>query len=624
MAAGFLFRRWLAFAAALVGIASSSGTALGCEADEMATNDFGFVLKVVAGSDKIQAVREPGSVETVYTLELLLPYFVICRDGEYFRISDLPAQTVAEAEAGQTGYVLRDQVHIWSTREALSFGPYAWAADRVPVKAWETEDTLLEYLRTNNESIAPPTYVEKLEDTLGRERDLRPYPVLSSDVGQLFGRDKRYFEVLIPAYVPGSAGPSGGAAILEGGAGALERAEGILLNSTFVIAFDATGSMESVARLVAEDIRAAFDGLPDDVRSGSRIGFVFFRDAGDREKILEVPPLPVDDAMEALLNVAPYMSGGDDIAEPILDALYVAGLLYDWEGDGEQEVGGRMIIGVLNGDAKLETRGEIDSRVPPGLNAVEVARQIAEHSIGLLTVQAGLDAGPNLTVTLQALADTAGGQFIGWGAGDRAERVSGALADGMSSRGETVYGRGEDAIDATFYKEGLPAIPLDVVDAEMLDRLRSAGIQFNIDTAGGVLVRAAYMLENLDLLEPQIEIEKETIQDLINLLGVLATAGADPENMMTAARSALATIAGEDVDFTLPISQILQQQLGIQFRTNLLNFDLNFLLAMTPAERLLMGQRLQQASDELTNFYQANLGDFDARPAVWMPVAHLP
>jgi hypothetical protein len=103
----------------LAGMLMLPGAAVACTADKMKTTDNGFLFKVVGGSNKVEARNAPGSKDTAFTLELLLPYYVICEEDQFYKITDLGAEAVKEAETGRVGYVLRDQVYPWSTREAL-------------------------------------------------------------------------------------------------------------------------------------------------------------------------------------------------------------------------------------------------------------------------------------------------------------------------------------------------------------------------------------------------------------------------------------------------------------------------------------------------------------------------
>src|SRR5262249_55194873 len=131
-----------------------------------------------------------------------------------------------------------------------------------------------------------------------------------------------------------------------------------MTNATFAIAFDATGSMAPFASKVAQDIKVAFEALPQDVQKAARNGFVFFRDETDEEKHVIIRPQPVADAPKALGDAATpaYMKGGGDPPEPVLDAVYIAHHLFPWD-EGAQ--GRRIVIAVLSDDAKPLTTGKI-------------------------------------------------------------------------------------------------------------------------------------------------------------------------------------------------------------------------------------------------------------------------
>ena len=90
------------------------------------------------------------------------------------------------------------------------------------------------------------------------------------------------------------------------------------------------------------------------------------------------------------------------------------------------------------------------------------------------------------------------------------------------------------------------------------------------------------------------------------------------------ARASIAAIAGEDYDRDAPISDLIKQQLGINFRTPLLEFNLDYFASFMPAERLPLQKRIEEAADKLTYFREANIEAFNTSPAVWMPVAELP
>src|SRR5215470_2533776 len=156
--------------AGLIGIFLLSDTAIACKAEKMKTTESGFIYKVVGGSDKVEAKKAPGSKETAFTLDLLAPYFVICEEDQFYRITDLHADTVKQAETGKTGYVLKDQVHPWPTREALNFSVVAFTGERTEIVAWDDEAVLEKFMETGNLKLAPPAYKEDLASTLKRER----------------------------------------------------------------------------------------------------------------------------------------------------------------------------------------------------------------------------------------------------------------------------------------------------------------------------------------------------------------------------------------------------------------------------------------------------------------------
>jgi hypothetical protein len=56
----------------------------------------------------------------------------------------------------------------------------------------------------------------------------------------------------------------------------------------------------------------------------------------------------------------------------------------------------------------------------------------------------------------------------------------------------------------------------------------------------------------------------------------------------------------------------------------LLNFDINYLPALLPKERLALTKRIQDAATILNQYFEANQPEFDEQVAVWMPVSILP
>jgi len=595
----------------------SNALVYACTANEMSTTESGFIHKVVAGSNKIIAFKDVASKDEAYTLELLQPYFVICENAEYFKITDIAADTVDEALSGNVGFVPKHQVHLWPTREALAFSEIAFLEERPEIVAWGEEMVLKKFMETGNKKVHPPSFQENLESTLKRERATRPYPVLGNQLRKLRRvADKRVYHVLLPAALPPTT-----KVVIEGKD--VETAKKAIAEAAIVVVFDATGSMESFAAETANSIASAIKSLPKDVVNKSRMGFVFYRDEDDPEKLVEIPLIPVNDAAKALKDAAALMKGGGDDAEPLLDATYFAAHIYNWGQSGR-----RILIGVLNEDAKPTTIGKIDDkgRIPAGLDATSIATDLRDLSIPMITVQAGPNFGRNLEPVMQTLGDSTGGEFIRWDVGSTQTLIAQALAKRMTAKAKETVDRGKEVLRKLEYDfRGFASIPLEVLDGELLDRLRRNGVDFNIDPGeGGVLVREGYILENNDLLTPKIHIDKETLQGLVNLYSILGTTGLDADSFLQSAAEAIAAIAGENYNKDDSISEIIRKKLGINFRSELLNFNIEYLSSLVPAERLKFTKRIQDAGNQLGQYLEANLAEFDTSPAVWMPIAALP
>jgi Mg-chelatase subunit ChlD len=607
----------VAFLCALIVSLFALNGVYACDTYEMSTTESGFIHKIVAGSDKIIAFKDVTSKEEAYTLELLQPYFVICENAEFFKITDIAADTVDEAMSGNVGFVPKHQVHLWPTREALAFSEIAFLDERPEIVAWGDENVLKKFMETGNKRLHPPSFQEQLESTRKRERATRPYPVLGSQLRKLRKvADKRVYHVLLPAALP----PEAKITIEEKD---VETAKKVITEATIVVVFDATGSMDKFALETAKSISSAIQSLDSEVVDKSRMGFVFYRDENDTEKLVEIPPMPINDAANALKEAASLMKGGDDVAEPLLDATYFAAHIYNWGQSGR-----RILIGVLNSDAKPTTIGTMDEkgRIPVGLDANSIAKNLYDLSMPIITVQAGPDFGENLELVMQTLGDSTGGEFIRWEAGSSQKYIAQALAKAMTIEAKDTVKAGKAVLSKLEYDfRGYASIPLEVLDGELLERLRRNGVDFNIDPGeGGVLIREGYILENDDLLTPQIHIDKETLQGLINLYSILGTTGLDADTFLRSAAEAIAAIAGESYDEDDTISEIIRKKLGINFRSELLNFRLEYLTSLVPAERLKFTKRIQEAGDNLAIYLEANLVEFDTSPAVWMPIAVLP
>src|ERR1700720_2064251 len=213
-----------------------------------------------------------------------------------------------------------------------------------------------------------------------------------------------------------------------------------------------------------------------DIQMVSTVGIVFFRDEGDAEKYAFVPPTSVADAMKVLTEAATptYMQGGSGRSVPVLDAVYIAHHLFPW---ANPQGGRRIIVVVLGHDARVVTMGKIHDSVPPALEPDQLAADLRDDGIQVVTVQAGPASGKFLIPILTTLAETTKGVFVewGWGGDERRERVVAAVARQLSERAETIFKGGKkDLASLEFDYRGYSTIPLKVLDGEKLQGLRTS------------------------------------------------------------------------------------------------------------------------------------------------------
>jgi hypothetical protein len=602
----------------------------------MKTTDSGFLFKVIGGSDNVEAKTSPGGKDTAYALAALRPYFVICEEDQFYKVTNLPAQTVEQAEAGQVGYVPKHQVHPWSTREALDLSAQTFGGG-LEIPAWDDRDSLRKFLDSGDMKLGPPAYRESLESALKREHARRPYPVLGSTIEKLRGTvDKRVFNVLLPAELQPDAKlvvEPDALNVADAREVIAQKIDRAMTRTTITFAFDATSDMELSAADMARQVERVVAELPQNIRDAMRIGFVFFRDETDEEKYVIVKPQNVAGAVGVLARAARpgYMIGGGDPPEPLLDAVYIAHHLYPWS-EGNVQGGGRgrrFIVAVLGDDAKPLTTGRIHEGVPAGLAPAKIAADLAADGIQVLSVQIFPTTGANLVQVLTALSEATGGTFIGWGEGgdyDRSRQVATAVAERLAAVAADTFAQGKrDLAKLEFDSRGNARIPLAGLNGEKLDRLRAAGLRFTIDSGNdGVLTRQGFVLENKDSLEPVIQVDKRTLERLISLFASLGLTTIDVDAMKECVVQALAAIAGEDYDPKENIDVTVKKRLGIQFRTRLLDFNIEYLAGMNRDERLAIAKRIQTAGRELAQFLDVHLDELDRSPAVWMPVAQLP
>jgi hypothetical protein len=256
--------------------------------------------------------------------------------------------------------------------------------------------------------------------------------------------------------------------------------------------------------------------------------------------------------------------------------------------------------------------------VPAGLDARQIGAALLSDGIGLISVQAGPKAGPNLLPVLSSLAEYSGGSFVRWdGEDERRKRLNQAVTDRLTWRIHRPPALSPIERLQRFKYGGAAVTTLTIPDAETLRQMRHIAVRFNVDPhRGGVLVQPAFMLANNDLHEPKVQIDKRTLDGLITLFGALGLAGVEPSTMKERATHAVLQLTGERYDPRETIEDIVRKRVGIQFRTRLLDFNLEYLAAMVRDERSALGLRFLQHEKILSDFRAATLDEMDRSPAV--------
>ena len=293
-----------------------------------------LILKVVGLSDNISIVETPGGTNVLSKMEALKPYFVLQDIGSSYRISS------SQEDSGIQGFVSKTEVHEWNTREGLHFIATTFQQNRRSlVAAWETEERIRRYAETEDEATYGPTFNEAAQTRVGPNAII-PYPLLNTkEITARGGATKRIHQVLVPAIV---------ARTLETNL-TPEEVQAVVGAVTFCVVFDATASMGKYARNFASTIDKMLSesGIDEGLAAA---GFVLFRDIKDAQRFEIVQPMPLDEAMDWLRGRVRYMDGGDDPAEPVLDAMILAQNSFPWDG-------GTAVRGAKTGRARGRQQG---------------------------------------------------------------------------------------------------------------------------------------------------------------------------------------------------------------------------------------------------------------------------
>jgi hypothetical protein len=149
---------------------------------------------------------------------------------------------------------------------------------------------------------------------------------------------------------------------------------------------DCTGSMEPWIEQAKTRITEITDNVSmDSPNARCTVGFVGYRDYGDREQAIVVPFQHPEDAMERIQGV--YADGGDDIAEDVAHGLQNA-LNMDWSGADV-----RMIVHIADAPAHgfMYHSPLISDRYPrgdpAGLNPEDILQRLSSLDIDFTFVR---------------------------------------------------------------------------------------------------------------------------------------------------------------------------------------------------------------------------------------------
>lgn len=543
-------------------------------------------------------------------ISLVRDYFVLDEHEDSYRISS------HQGEVGIQTFVSKKEVAPWNTREGLRFIGNTLSQDRrAAVAAWESEERIRQYAKTWDERRYGASFREPAQTRVATD-DIIPYPLLETkEIKSPDGATRRIHHVLIPTIVTGT---------LEIDL-APEEVQAVTGAVTFCVVFDATRSMDKYAKAFAETIDEMLTESGIDAGLAAA-GLVLFRDIKDAERFEIVQPMPLGDAMEWLRGRVSHMEGGDDPAEPVLDAMMLAKDSFLWNGGTAIRGARRIAIVVANKDAKPETvdlTGE--GIVERGLSAEEVGRRLVKDGIRVYTLQAGFEDRGNLLRTLSTLAVVTGGESY---PADRSVRISTSFSRSLKSlireRFTDADIQREKLKPQIFRREGGgTVIALQALDEDMMKRLKSAANKYHI-SSGGLVITKAWVFEHRDLYRQEILIEKGLLEWLVRFFGVLTDSTLDAAALRESVRNLLEAFTGENLSQSEELQELLEKKLGIHFTTNLLDFELERLVKLSPEERSELQESIRKAAASLAVFLDENTLRFNKEPRIWMPVELLP
>jgi hypothetical protein len=583
--------------------------------------DSQLLLKVVGLSDKISILESPGSAHSLATMEPLKPYFVLEDTGGYYRIS------TSQRESNVRLYVAKKEVAVWPTREGLRFIRSTFEQDRrAPVTAWSSEERIREYARTGDSKTYGPTFREEAQTRISEDQQgsLVPYPLLETKQIEIDGKQQPIHRVLIPAIVAVEVGmPS-------------RQIQDVVGAVTFCVVFDATASMRDHAREFASTVESMLNETGVDTARATA-GFVLFRDLKDDkpfETFERFQPMQLKQATKWLRGKMKDMTGGEDPAEPVLDAVMLAQRSFLW--DTPPAIGGarRIMIVVANNDAKTRTMG-LTRSIEEGLDATEVARTLLRSGTSVFALQAGKEEdGGHLIEVLSTLAKRTGGEF--YGSDLRSNEIKADFSRNLRKfLREPIEAGSQKAESLASGVASLSGdrtlVPLDILDDETHDRLKKAAAEkYHVSTIGLVITEAWVFgkqegdYREQELYREEILVEKDLLRGLIRFFDGLLGSSLDTKNMRESMAVLLEALIGEKPPEDAALQDLLEKRLGVHFSTNLLDFNLDRLVKMDSVKKSLLQEKIRTSNVALAGFYDENLKRFESEPRIWMPVSLLP
>ena len=570
---------------------------------------------MVGRSNNIPIYDDAGHSNDFVRMETLRSYFVFKEAGDKYLIS---SQQRGEA----AGWVLKNDVEIWNTREGLKFVGQTFQRDRRrTVSAWESEVRLRNFASTRAPAFGPD-YEELAQTRIGTNTRILPYPLLDTqDLTKEENYDaikRKIHQVLIPAIVPDTVEvdmPPDRVTTMAG-------------TVTFCVVFDATASMGRYARRFARTIESMLRDPSIDSRY-AEAGFVFFRDLKDGTPHEIFQPEPLDRAMDILRSKINGMTGGDQKQEPVLDAVVLAKQSFLWS-SGTVSNAKRIMIVVANEDANLLTVG-LEENISKGLDALQVTRLLTTESqipISVFALQAGKDDYGNLATVLSTLANRTGGEYFPADADER--RITRDFADKVrvlvgERIGESTAIAQQVAHHTLEREDGGAIIALDVLNEELLARLKAEAGDLHIQS-GGIAIKKAWLLEdeNQDLYRKAILIDKEVLESLLRFFNNLVRSNLDSKDMRESTAQLLGALVGESFDEHMELQEMLEKRLGIHFTTPFLSFELERLSTLSDSEKAILRSRLESAAAALGDFMEINARRLNGGQKIWMPVNYLP